>query len=177
MKEHSKITKIEAEMARAAYKLGGWKLTRPAGPTGAQMSVSYAVALQLLEGAILPLHFASKTLDRDDMWEVIDKVECREAEEFHHSWAQRVTVTFDDGEVLTVKVDAPCGIDPCLSNEDILQKWRTATKDVISEERQQAIEQAVLGLEELHDVVGTLRDLLAQDTLNVLEDDTDSAQG
>jgi aconitate decarboxylase len=27
MKQHSKITKIEAEMARAAYKHGGWKLT------------------------------------------------------------------------------------------------------------------------------------------------------
>jgi aconitate decarboxylase len=141
------------------------------------MNVAYAVALQVLEGAILPLHFASKTLERDDMWEVIDKVECREAEEFHHSWAQRVTVTFDDGEVLTAKVDAPRGIEPCLSNEDILQKWRTATKDVISKERQQAIEQAVLGLEELNDVAGTLKDLLAQDTLNVLEAAGDSVQG
>jgi aconitate decarboxylase len=169
MKELMRITTIVAEMTRVAHKKGGWVPARPLEVIGAQMSVPYAVALQLVDGEILPSQFAARSLNRDELWDVIGKVECRTSEEFDNSWAQRVTITFDDGEVLTTTVKAPRGVDPALSNEEIVQKWRSATKDVISETRQREIENVVLNLEGVADVVSSLKDLLGQETVNILE--------
>ncbi|PYH94856.1 immune-responsive protein [Aspergillus ellipticus CBS 707.79] len=170
MRNWKSIVRIEAEMARAAFKKGGWRPERPATVTGAQMCVPYAVALQVVDGEIFPGQFAPGKLNRETIWEVINKVECREVEEFDHSWAQRVKVVFEDGEVLETMLLAPRGVKPALSNEEILEKWRAVTRGVIPGERQREIEKVVLNLENVDDVVGKLGGLLAAETVNILED-------
>ncbi|PYI00300.1 2-methylcitrate dehydratase PrpD [Aspergillus sclerotiicarbonarius CBS 121057] len=169
MAEWRRIVKIEAEMARAAMKKVGWAPQKPATVTAAQMCIPYAVALQVVDGEIVPGQFAPGKLNREELWDIIDKVECREVPEFDHSWAQRVKVTFEDGEVIETVVKAPRGVNPALSNEEVLEKWRSVTRGVISEERQREIEAVVLNMEEEADVVGRLGALLGPETVNVLQ--------
>ncbi|GKZ90273.1 hypothetical protein AnigIFM59636_001953 [Aspergillus niger] len=169
MGEWKKIVKIEAEMARAAMKKGGWAPEKPATATAAQMSIPYAVALQVLDGEIVPGQFAPGMLNREELWDVIRLVECREDKELDNTWAQRVKITFEDGEVVEKLLKAPKGVHPGVTNEEVLQKWRAVTKGVISEERQKKIEEIVLNLEEVEDVAGVLGELLREETVNVLQ--------
>ncbi|PWY95286.1 immune-responsive protein [Aspergillus sclerotioniger CBS 115572] len=163
------MVRIEAEMARAAMKKGGWAPQKPATVTAAQMCVPYAVALQVVDGEIVPGQFAPGKLNREELWEVIGKVECREVDEFDYSWAQRVRITFEDGEVVETMLKAPRGVNPELSNEEVVEKWRAVTRGVIGEERQREIEAVVLNMEEVDDVVGRLGELLGPETVNVLQ--------
>ncbi|GLA73561.1 hypothetical protein AtubIFM55763_004488 [Aspergillus tubingensis] len=169
MKEWKKIVKIEAEMARAAMKKGGWTPEKPANVTGAQMCVPYAVALQVVDWEVVPAQFAPGKLNREELWKVMEMIECREVKEFDHSWAQRVRITFEDGEILETMLKAPRGVHPGLSNEEVLEKWRAVTKGVISQERQRKIEETVLNLEAVDDVVAVLGELLRGETANVLQ--------
>ncbi|PWY76667.1 immune-responsive protein [Aspergillus eucalypticola CBS 122712] len=169
MGEWKKIVKIEAEMARAAMKKGGWAPEKPATVTAAQMSIPYAVALQVLDGEIVPGQFAPSMLNREELWDVIGLVECREAKELDNTWAQRVKITFEDGEVLEKLLKAPKGVHPGVTNEEVLEKWRAVTKGVIPEERQKKIEEVVLNLEDVEDVAGVLGELLRGETVNVLQ--------
>ena len=168
MRDWTRISRIELEMASTAHKRGGWTPVRPLEVTGAQMSCAYAVALQLVDGEILPTKFAAATLNRDELWHIIEKVECRHIEEFHLRWAQRAIVTFNDGEVLKAMVDTPRGVHPALSNDEILHKWRTATKDIVDHETRQALEDIVLNLEGEKDVVPALKELLGRETTSIL---------
>ncbi|GLA88383.1 hypothetical protein AtubIFM56815_002834 [Aspergillus tubingensis] len=169
MEEWKKMVKIEAEMARAAMKKGGWTPEKPANVTGAQMCVPYAVALQVVDWEVVPAQFAPGKLNREELWKVMEMIECREVKEFDHSWAQRVRITFEDGEILETMLKAPRGVHPGLSNEEVLEKWRAVTKGVISQERQRKIEETVLNLEAVEDVVAVLGELLRGETANVLQ--------
>ncbi|GKZ25904.1 hypothetical protein AbraIFM66951_009941 [Aspergillus brasiliensis] len=169
MRDWKKMVKIEAEMARAAMKKGGWHPEKPATVTAAQMCVPYAVALQVVDGEVVPAQFAPGKLNREELWQVMGMVECREVKEFDHSWAQRVKITFEDGEVLETMLKAPRGVNPELSNEEVVEKWRAVTRGVISEERQRKIEETVLNLETVDDVAAVLGELLRGETTNVLQ--------
>ncbi|OJZ90093.1 hypothetical protein ASPFODRAFT_43460 [Aspergillus luchuensis CBS 106.47] len=169
MKEWKKMVKIEAEMAKTALKKGGWTPEKPANVTSAQMSVPYAVALQVVDWEVVPAQFAPGKLNREELWKVIEIVECREVKEFDHSWAQRVRITFEDGEILETMLKAPRGVHPGLSNEEVLEKWRAVTKGVISQERQRKIEETVLNLEAVEDAATVLGELLRGETANVLQ--------
>lgn len=149
------IDSITVEMADVAFMKGGWVATRPLTATGAQMSAAYAASVQLVDRQVLPAQFSQQSLDRDAVWDLIQKTECKSAEEFKNSWAQRVTIKLKQNTnqpdlVQTVK--APKGVDPVLSNEEIFQKWRLYTDGVIDVNRRNVIERLVLGLENLTDI-------------------------
>ncbi|PWY84399.1 immune-responsive protein [Aspergillus eucalypticola CBS 122712] len=169
MRKWKKMVKIEAEMARAAMKKGGWTPEKPANVTGAQMCVPYAVVLQVVDWEVVPAQFAPGKLNREELWKVMEMIECREVKEFDHSWAQRVRITFEDGEILETMLKAPRGVHPGLSNEEVLEKWRAVTKGVISQKRQRKIEETVLNLEAVEDVAAVLGELLRGETANVLQ--------
>jgi aconitate decarboxylase len=164
MKEPKKMKSILIEMAHAAFKHGGWKPQRPATATGAQMSASYVAALQIVEWELLPRQFSAEVLNRSEVWDVIEKIECRAAEEFDMKWAQRITIVMENNSTISLTVDSPRGVDPEMSNEDIVTKWRENMAGVIDEERRVAIEKVVLGLDNVEDVVGELRSLLRPKT-------------
>ncbi|KAL3429634.1 hypothetical protein BDV09DRAFT_180068 [Aspergillus tetrazonus] len=160
MKDLSKIKKITFEMSESAYKHGGWPAQRPLTATGAQMSCAYAAAVQLIDGQVLTEQFQDSLLNRDELWELIGKIECRQAEESGNVMSQRATVKFNDGTEVSKFVAAAKGVDPPLSNREIVDKFRTFTKALIPEERQRKIEETVLGLEGMEDI-SELENLLA----------------
>lgn len=165
-----RISGVKIEMSDAAFKHGGWKPQRPLTATGAQMSAAYVAAVQLVDGQVLPTQFRPSLLDRDSLWEVIDKTECVHAPELDPGYAQRVTITFDwqqqqQQQTLSQTLPAPKGVSPALTNEEILDKWRRFTAGLIDDKRRDEIEAMVLNLERVKDVT-VLEDLLAGMTRN-----------
>ncbi|OJJ30779.1 hypothetical protein ASPWEDRAFT_43655 [Aspergillus wentii DTO 134E9] len=168
MKDVSRIAKITIYMPEVARKRAAFAPERPITAIAAQMSAPYAVAVALLDGDVTPHQFATELLGRDAIWEIMPKVTCTTSEEFYHTWAHKAVVEFDDGTSVTSTIKAPTGVDPALTNEGIVDKFRTVTKGVITEERQRAIEKFILNLEDVEDVNVALKALLDEETVNVI---------
>jgi aconitate decarboxylase len=66
---------------------------------------------------------------------------------------------------LSAEVRAPRGVNPELSNEEIVDKWRDLTEGVIDDTRRDKIEKMCLGLEDLDDVT-ELSEILVGATQN-----------
>jgi aconitate decarboxylase len=147
MKEWEKIKKIKLEMGLAAFEHGGWKTKRPITTTGAQMSIAYVAATQIVDGQVLPNEFRQDKLDRDLVWRLVDITECKHEPSFDAQYTQVLTVEFDNGSSIQSRVETARGVNPPLSNDEILEKWRLLTKDIIDDERRIKIENSVLNLE------------------------------
>ncbi|KAF7550234.1 hypothetical protein G7Z17_g5840 [Cylindrodendrum hubeiense] len=143
---------ITVEMSEPAFKKGGWSPTRPLTVTGAQMTATYAAAMQLLDGQVQPAQFAPAQLERDDVWALMARIHCVQNTSLE-TYQQRLRVELTgQAETLTEFVAAPRGNGKPLSNDDILDKWRRLTADVIDLERRDAIERIVLQLEMVQDM-------------------------
>ncbi|GES65502.1 immune-responsive protein [Aspergillus terreus] len=165
LKDLDAISSIAIEMSEPAWKHGGWKAHRPLTATGAQMSCAYVAAVQLVDGQVLPQQFHPERVDRDVIWRLVDKTECFHTPELGGKYEQRVTVAFHDGSKISRTLEAPKGVSPPLSNEEVLDKFRMFTSDLIEKERRDAIERLVLRLEFLEDV-SALEELLSGSTLS-----------
>jgi aconitate decarboxylase len=168
MKDLSIIKSIKIEMGEAAFHHGGWKATRPLTSTGAQMSNAFIAATQLVDGAVLPAQFRHDSLNRDAVWALVNKTTCFHNPELYTRWAQAVTITFSDPEetVLHQDVEFQRGLNPPLSNSEIVQKWRQLTADVTDDEaRLNQIEKVVIGLDKCGNIK-ILADLMLGETKN-----------
>ena len=151
------ITTITIDLATSSYKHGGWEPERPLTVTGAQMSVKYVVACQLVDRQVLPSQFSQKNLDRDILWEIINKINTVNDVAFDgptsdQRWQHRINVEFADGSSVRYLNPSPKGVNPPLTNQEILDKYRLMTAEVIDQDRQKAIEELVLGIDSLTDV-------------------------
>lgn len=152
------IVKIDLECASAAFHHGGWQAERPLTPIGAQMNMAYAVAVAALDGAALIEQFSPERIDADDVWDFMQKITVRHDEAFDSEGplargAVRIRFTFGDGSGEELLLRHPQGQPLAqVSNEGILDKFRTLTCTVIDAKRQRRIEELVLGLERLADV-------------------------
>ena len=162
MKDLKSVYSIKIEIGgEAAFHHGGWKPERPLTSTGAQMSNAYVAAAQLIDGQILPPQFRDDKLDREEVWDLVNKTHCVYNDGMKSKWAQAVTIMFKDGKCkLSQRVEAPKGKSPALSNAEILDKWRSLTMDVVEKERIEEIESLVLKLENCKDIA-SLGDLMA----------------
>jgi aconitate decarboxylase len=149
----NEIKSITIKLSEAAFHHGGWKATRPLESTGAQMSNAFVAATQIVHREVLPAQFRHDMLENNEVWKLVDVTDCKMSEDLNDPIGrQTVTIKFEDGEVLTQRVESARGVEPPLSNEEIIEKWRMLTKDVIDAERAKNIEELVLGLEKCDDV-------------------------
>ena len=92
------------------------------------------------------------------MWYLITRTHTRHQKAYDALPAQdqlttRVTLTLNDGSTREKTVAHPPGTgDHLLTNADIIAKYRNLTHSLIDTGRQDAIEKAVLNLEELDDI-------------------------
>ncbi|KAF2092772.1 2-methylcitrate dehydratase PrpD [Rhizodiscina lignyota] len=168
MRNFEGMKKINIELGEAAYHHGGWKATRPLTSTGAQMSNSYAAATQIVHGSVLPAQYRHDMLENDDVWRLVDMSDCELLPSLAKSFAQIVTIEFNDGTTLSQRVEAARGVNPALSNDEIVEKFRMLTKDIIDIERGRKIEEMVLGLDHCSNV-SLLEELMAGVTKNPIE--------
>jgi aconitate decarboxylase len=152
------VKSIEIDMPQAAYGHGGWKAERPLEAIGAQMNVAYAVAVALLDGAVLIDQFAAERINSDDVWKLIDRTTTRHEAKYdalpvEQRLTTRVVITLEDGSVREETTVHPRGTaDRQLSNNDIVEKYRNLTHSIITGDRQTAIESAVLNLDKMQDI-------------------------
>ena len=108
--------------------------------------------------------FSAERLNRPLLRQLMAKVTPKHNPELDMNktvgWRTNMTIKFKDGTEFKESVEAPKGIKPPVSNEDIVDKWRRLVDGVLEGERRERIESCVLGLEGLNDVRG-LSELLA----------------
>jgi len=150
------IKSIRIELSAPTFAHNGWKAEeRPVTSTGGQMNASYVAATMLVDRQVLLAQFASSQLDRDAVWNLVNKTECIHNADFDkpdHGCGATVTIEFSDGAVLKSLVIKPKGIEPVLSNEDVVDKWRKLTAPIMDPGRAHKIEAAVLNLEKVSDM-------------------------
>ena len=168
------ISKIAITVGETIYKHGWWKPERPLTAIGAQMNVGYATAAALLDGNALPEQFTAARLDADDIWSLIDVTDVQLDESLADAalterFRTDLAVTTRDGSVHQVSVVAPHGApwDP-VTNDELVTKFHALANRVTSRQRADAIERAVVGLEDLDDVAGLI-DLLAPPVAGALD--------
>src|ERR1700690_1253488 len=121
----SEIERIDIDMAEAAYSHGGWKAERPLEVIGAQMNVSYAVAVALLDGDVLVDQFSQSRINRDDVWNLIDRTITHHEKAYDNlpideRLTTQVRLILNDGSTRIAKVVHPRGTgDRNLTNDEI----------------------------------------------------------
>ncbi|KAK3670625.1 hypothetical protein LTR78_009460 [Recurvomyces mirabilis] len=126
MREISGISKITIELGEAAYHHGGWQATRPITATGAQMSNMFVAATQIVHGQVLPAQFRHDMLENDDVWRLVEMSSWIQSSDPDTPFGrQTVTIDFSDGSKISHQVEAARGVDPALSNEEIVAKLET----------------------------------------------------
>ena len=93
---------------------GGFELERPATPIGAQMSHRYVVAVTLLDGSPSVPQFSPERIDRDDVWNLMERIEVYRDEDIESRgeagrWGTKLTATFLDGTPARSKYSHPKG--------------------------------------------------------------------
>src|SRR6202167_4956641 len=152
------IQHIEIDMPEAGYQHGGWKAVRPLEQIGAQMSVAYTVAVAILDGAVLIDQFSEQRINADDVWNLIDRTDIHHEASYdklpvEDRLTTRVRLTLKDGSTVEKVIAHPRGTgDRQLSDADIVNKYRSLTRAVISPARQTAIEDTVLNLDTVKDI-------------------------
>ena len=126
LKDLKAIKGVKLELPKPLIGHCGWTTTRPIAATGAQMNASYIAAVQLVDQEVLLEQFDESKLDRDEVWELVEKTVCVHNERFDRlSYEMGAVVTFefqDDRRSLQKVVDKPRGLDLPISNE---QSWRS----------------------------------------------------
>jgi 2-methylcitrate dehydratase PrpD len=168
------ISHIEIRVGATVYHHGWWQPQRPLTTVGAQMNLGYAAAVALLDGQVLPPQFTDERLDADDVWELLGKVEVKLDENIENApvlerFATDLIITLDDGTVLEKRIVQPHGgpSDP-VTNDDIIAKYRSLVGPLMPAPRLDAIQQAVLGIDELTDI-RELAELLADPVAGALD--------
>ena len=168
------VSKVDITVGETVYKHGWWLPQRPLTAIGAQMNIGYATAAALLDGNVLPEQFTPGRLNSDDIWSLIAATTVHLDESLAHAditerFRTDVAVTTRDGAVRRACVDVPHGAptDP-VTNEELVAKFHALADRVTSSARAEAIERAVVGLEDLDDV-DYLVDLLAAPVAGALD--------
>jgi 2-methylcitrate dehydratase PrpD len=168
------IAHIEILVGHTVYHHGWWEPGRPLTTIGAQMNLGYAAAVALLDGAVLPPQFTEQRLDADDVWDLIGKVDVKLDENIQNGpvqerFATELSITLNDGTELHKRIVQPHGgpSDP-VTNDDLIAKYRSLVGPLVATERLDAIQQAVLSIDELGDI-RELADLLAAPVAGALD--------
>jgi 2-methylcitrate dehydratase PrpD len=168
------ISKVDITVGETIYKHGWWTPERPLTPIGAQMNIGYATAAALLDGNVLPEQFTADRLDADDIWSLIGATSVHLDESLAEvpitvRFRTDVSVTTRNGDVHHARVVAPHGAptDP-VTNDELAAKFHALADRVTDRGRAEAIERAVIALEDLNDI-NYLTDLLAAPVAGALD--------
>ncbi|HEV3357552.1 MAG TPA: MmgE/PrpD family protein [Pseudonocardiaceae bacterium] len=161
------IAAITIRVGDAVYHHGWWPPQRPLTAIGAQMNLGYAATVALLDGAVLPPQFSASRLDADDVWALLSKVDVELAEQ--ERFGTDLTITLADGTRLHRRIDAPHGApDDPVTHAELVAKYRALVGPIMDHDRMIAIENAVLGLDNLNNL-NELTALLAAPVAGTLD--------
>jgi 2-methylcitrate dehydratase PrpD len=134
----------------------GWPY-KPEGLTSAQLNLPFCVATLLLEGDVFVDEFTTDCVDDQARIDLSRKVKVVHDPAITALGAGarhkvQVDIHFRDGSVESETREAPRGSEQSFaSTEDIVSKFRKLTRGVMSAAQQDALADAVLGLDKLSD--------------------------
>ncbi len=132
----------------------GWPY-KPEGVTAAQLNLPFCVALLFIEGDVFVDAFTPYNINDPDIIALSRKVRVVHDPAITAMGAAyrhkvRVEVHFQDGSVESETREAPRGSEQSFASaEDIVSKFRKLTRGVMSATQQDALADAVLGLDKL----------------------------
>jgi aconitate decarboxylase len=150
------VERIIVHASQVTVDHAGWPY-RPEGLTAAQLNLPFCAATLILTGDAFVDQFTADCVTDPVRIELSRKVEVVQdpaitalgAAHRHHV---RVEVYFRDGSVERETRDAPRGSEQCFADEaQIVEKFRKLTRAVMTEDRQNALIDAVRRLDELAD--------------------------
>ena len=148
--------------------MADFELERPATSIGAQMSHRYVVAVTLLDGSPSVPQFSPARIDRDDVWNLMERIEVYRDEHIESRgeagrWGTKLTAAFLDGTSREIEVSNPKGgAQRPLSNDEIIEKFDKLTSLVMTPGSARRIKEEISTLERAKDIK-SLSDLLAQE--------------
>jgi 2-methylcitrate dehydratase PrpD len=150
------LAKIVVHGSQVTVDHVGWPY-RPEGLTSAQLNLPFCVATLLLEGDVFVDQFKPEAVEDRARIELSRKVEVvhdpaitAQGSAYRHK--VRVDVHLRDGTVEGETREAPRGSEQSFASEaEIVDKFRKLARQVMSERRQTALIEAVLGMEQLAD--------------------------
>ena len=158
------ITSVEIETHEAGYTILGkdrekWK---PKTKETADHSLPYIVGVALLEGKVDNQSYSPKKIASAKILNLLEKISVKENTEFTQAYptkiANRINVTLRDGSVVTNEVDVPKGHpNNPMSTQEIEEKFKRLTKNVLKESQVERIFKFVWNLEKQEDMVGLFR--------------------
>lgn len=151
------IAHIDIDLPDAAFHHGWWKPERPLEPIGAQMNVAYAIAVAILDGAAMVAQFAPQRIARDDVWELIPKIEAHHDAELdkrgpNGRGAARLRIRFADGTGEECFKSVAHGIGTPLPAAEVVAKFQSLTDGIVAPARAARIEDRILNVEKLQDL-------------------------
>jgi aconitate decarboxylase len=150
------VDRIVVHASRVTVDHAGWPY-RPEGLTGAQLNLPFCVATLITEGDVFVDEFTPDCVNDGARIVLSRKVEVVEDPAITklgaaHRHKVRVEVRFRDGSVETETRDAPRGSEQSFAGADeIAGKFRKLTRGAITANRQDALIDAVMRLDELGD--------------------------
>jgi 2-methylcitrate dehydratase len=157
IKEHEVNTDDVAEIkveviARAADILGDPAKYRPTSKETADHSLPYSLAVGLVDGMVTPLQFEQSRIDDTSLHAVMDKIKVVPNDEFESLFPEfqpsQVTITLNNGETYTARVDVPKGDprDP-MTEDEIAVKFNALGGSVIGLEACEELRSLVMNME------------------------------
>ncbi|HZP74508.1 MAG TPA: MmgE/PrpD family protein [Pseudolabrys sp.] len=162
----AELKKVVVHGSRVTVDHVGWPY-KPQGLTSAQLNLPYCVATLFLEGDVFVEQFTEKDVGNAERIALSRKIEVVEdpaitaqGSKFRHK--VRVDVHLTDGSVHSETREAPRGSEQSFASAgDIIEKFRKLSRGALSAPRQQALIDALLGLEKLADAAEVARLLRA----------------
>jgi 2-methylcitrate dehydratase len=147
------VKEIKVEViARAADILGDPHKYRPTSKETADHSLPYCMAVGLVDGMVTPLQFKKERIRDQFLIPIMDKVKVVPNEEFEALFPKfqpsRVTITTNDGEQHSTRVDVPKGDprDP-MTEDEIAVKFTALGGDVIGKDKCKKLQRFIMNID------------------------------
>ena len=147
------VAEIKVEViARAADILGDPAKYRPTSKETADHSLPYSLAVGLVDGMVTPLQFEQSRIEDTSLHAVMDKIKVLPNDEFESLFPEfqpsQVTITLNNGENYTARVDVPKGDprDP-MSEDEIAVKFNALGEAVIGLDACNELRSLVMNME------------------------------
>ena len=156
------LSKVVVHGSRVTVDHVGWPY-KPEGLTSAQLNLPYCVATFLLEGDCFVDQFTEEAVDDPKRMALSKKVEVVEdpaitARGAKYRHMVRVDVHLRDGSVHSETREAPRGSEHSFASRDeIVEKFCKLTREAMPQTQQEALIQAVLGMEDVKDAKSLVR--------------------
>ncbi len=141
------IVRIRIEVSESVFRRTSWRMERPGSSLGAQMNLHFAAAAALIDGAVYVEQFTDESLQRKEVWELMDRIEVVHSDEIDALGRDRRFVSYIDitdvhGDVTRLTGTPPQ--DRGFRADDVVRKYRALLDGVIPIDRIESIEALVL---------------------------------